>query len=87
MEIKLNNEALRPSTYSKFWKQTATPHHKLFSTFDLEKRQFQMAFLKPKVSAPRGVEDYSASISLVDTKHIHTIDHIDFHKKESEMIY
>lgn len=42
--------------------------------------------MEPKVSALRAVEDYKASIFLVDTKQIHAINQIDFHK-EGEMIY
>jgi len=46
-----------------------------------------MAFLEPKVSAPRGVEDYKASIFSIGTKQVHAIDQIDLHKHVSEMIY
>ena len=44
-EIKKNNEALKATTYSEFWKQTATTQHRLLSTFDTEKGQFQLTFL------------------------------------------
>ena len=79
-EIKLKNEALKALTYLAFWKQTATTQHRLLYAFDSEKGQFQMAFLEPKVSTPRGVEDYKASIFLVDTKQFHAIDQIYLHK-------
>lgn len=49
--------------------------------------QFQMAFLDPKITAPKGVEDYKALVFTVDTKKVHAIDQIDFHKQAGEMIY
>ncbi len=83
----MKNEALKASTYSEFWKQTAKTQHKLLSAFNSEKRQFQMAFMEPLVPTPRSVEDYKASIFSIDTKNIHEIDQIDLHKQLGDLIF
>lgn len=36
---------------------------------------------------PRSVDDYKSSIFSIDTKKVHAIDQIDFHKQVGEMIY
>lgn len=84
-EIKRKNEALKASTYSEFWKETATTQHRFLSIFDTEKGQ--LSFLEPTVPTPISAEDYKASIFSVDTNKVHAIDQIDLHKQAREMIY
>ena len=79
-EIKSKNLALKASTFTQFWKQTATSQHRLLLAFDLEKGRMQIAFLEPKVSKPWIVDDHKKSILSFDTDTIHTIDQMDLHK-------
>ena len=65
-EIKRKNEALKVTTFSKFWKQTSTTQHKLLSALDSQKGQFQLAFLEPTVLVPKSAEDYK-TLSLLLT--------------------
>ena len=85
-EIKKKNEALKATTYSKFWKKISTTQHRLLSSLDTEKGQIQLAFLELTVPIPKGIEDYKSSVFSFDTKKIHVIDHIDLRKQTGEMI-
>jgi len=61
-EIKKNNEILKVTTYTRFWKQTTSSQPRLLSTFDTEKRKMQMAFLQAEVPFPKTLEDFKKSI-------------------------
>jgi len=86
-EIKKKSEALKATTYSEFWKKTTTTQHRLLSTLDTKKGQFQLTFLEPTLPVPKSAEDYKSLIFCFDNKKVHAIDQIDLHKQAGEMIY
>lgn len=87
LEIKKKNEALKAVTYIEFQKQISSTKNILLSTLDIEKSEFKLAFLEPKVYAPKVVGNYKIFILSFNTKQIDPIDRIDLHRQTSEMNY
>ena len=77
---KRKNEMLTNSTYSQFWKQTSTTQHRLLSAFDTEKGRMHLVFMQAKVPHPKEITDYKRSTIFFDTKQVHPVDHMDFHR-------
>lgn len=64
-EIKKNNEELKTSTYTEFWKQSSTTQHGLLPTIDPDGG---LEFLEPKVPVPKSAYDYNNFVISFDTK-------------------
>ena len=86
-EINLRNEALKSDTYAQYWKQTLSDQSRLLFAFDYKTKKTQMTFLQPTVQHPKSSADYRKTTFEVQEKYVHTIDHVEFHKKAGEILY
>jgi hypothetical protein len=85
--IKKKNQMLTNSTYSQFWKKTSTTQHRLLAAFDTEKGRMHMALLQAQVPQPKEITDYKRSTIVFDTKQVHPVDQMDFHRQTGEMVF
>ena len=55
--INLKNEILKGSTYTQFWKQTASAQSRLLFVFDIDKGWMQMEFFQTHIPHPKTIVD------------------------------
>ena len=86
-QIKEKNEEIKSEAYSKFLKEKPGNKDRLLSAFDYSSNKLVMSFLKPTVADPNSVADYSKKDLEVDADAVHELDQIEFHRRNTEMLY
>ena len=86
-QIKQKNEEIKSEIYSQFIKQKPGNQNRLLTTFDYSTNKMIMSYLQPTTSTPKTVADNKKVDFEVDTKNVHELDQIEFHRHSSEMLY